>query len=202
MTAPHRVPTLFCLVSDREDLALLPALAEAGVAGFQVRAKEVSTRRLVALTRAVLAVLAHRDACVVVDDRIDVALAAGAHGVHLGADDLAVADARRIAPTLLVGATCRSRADVERAARDGAAYAGLGPVFATDSKPGLPAPLGVAAVRAAAGVLPLVAIGGVTAERVADLRAAGAHGAAVIGGIWRQPDPVTAAKELVARLGA
>ena len=190
-------PRISCLVSAEDDLSLLPALAEAGVDGFQVRDKTLTTGRLVALTRRVLGVVSSHGASVVVNDRLDVALAAGAHGVHLGADDLAVADARRLAPGLVIGATCRTRAGVEQAAADGADYAGFGPVFATDSKPGLPEPLGLAAVAAATGALPLVAIGGITAVTAAAARTAGAHGVAVIGAIWRHPDPVAAAKELV-----
>jgi thiamine-phosphate pyrophosphorylase len=194
-------PHLFCLVAQRDDLTLLPALAEAGVDGFQVRDKSLATGALADLARAVIAAVRPSGATVVVNDRLDVALATGADGVHLGADDLAVADARRLAPSLLIGATCRSRAEVVAAARAGADYAGFGPVFATDSKPGLPAPLGVSAVTEAAGVLPLVAIGGLSAATAADVRAAGAHGVAVIGGVWRHPDPVAAAKELVAAVG-
>lgn len=200
---PTRLPRLFCLVSDADDLGLLPVLVAAGVDGVQVRAKHATTRELVALTRAVQAALAPAPARVplVVDDRLDVALATGADGVHLGADDLAVADARRLAPGLLIGATCRCRPDVERAARDGADYAGLGPVRATTSKAGLPAPLGVEAVTASAGVLPLIAIGGIDAPTARAVRAAGAHGVAVIGSIWHPPDPVAAAKELVTAVG-
>lgn len=197
MSAFPTVARLFCLVSETDDLSLLSALADAGIDGFQVRAKALTTRDLVALTRAVLDAVAPYDAQVIVDDRVDVALAAGAHGVHLGADDLAVADARRLAPDLLVGATCRSRAAVEAAAADGADYAGFGPVFATDSKAGLPAPVGPDALTSAAGVLPLIAIGGIGATTAGTVRAAGAHGIAVIGAIWRHPDPVSAAKELV-----
>lgn len=195
---PLEVPRLFCLVSDTDDLSLLPALAAAGVDGFQVRAKALTTRSLVALSRVVVDAVRPYDARVVVNDRLDVALAAGADGVHLGADDLAVADARRLAPDLMVGATCRTRAGAAEAAAAGADYAGFGPVLATASKAGLPAPLGVDAVEGAAGVLPLVAIGGLTAAAAADARAAGAHGVAVIGAIWRHPDPLAAAKELVA----
>jgi thiamine-phosphate pyrophosphorylase len=187
---------IFCIVSDSHDHALLPALAAAGVDGFQVRAKHSSTRELVELTRAVIAAVpAH--AQVIVNDRVDVALVAGADGVHLGSADLRVADARRIAPRVTIGATCRTRADVERAAQEGADYAGFGPMFATGSKDGLPGPLGPDALRAATGMLPLIAIGGVTAENAAAVRSAGAHGIAVIGAIWRPPDPVLAAKELV-----
>lgn len=192
----HTLPRIFCLVSSGDDLALLPALAAAGVDGFQVRDKRASTRDLLALTCAVRDAVG--PAVVTVDDRLDVALAAGADGVHLGAEDLPVRDARRLAPHLLLGATCRTAAEVRGARDDGADYAGFGPVFATGSKAGLPDPLGVAAVGAAAGVLPLVAIGGIDAAGAARVRDAGAHGIALIGAIWRQPDPVAAAKELVA----
>ena len=199
------LPRIFCLVSSSDDLALLPAFAGAGVAGFQVRDKAATTRELLALTAAVIERVDAYDACVVVDDRLDVALASGAHGVHLGAVDLPLAEARRIAdavaPGLLIGATCRDRAAVEAAADAGADYAGFGPVFATTSKAGLPDPLGVDAVTAAAGVLPLIAIGGISTASAGAVRAVGAHGVAVIGGLWRQPDPHQAAKELVEAVG-
>ena len=189
---------IVCLVSDRDDLSLLPALADAGIDGFQVRAKGLATHALVELAGRVLAAVKPYDAQVIVNDRVDVALAAGAHGVHLGAEDLTVAVARRIAPGLVIGATCRSRAAVEAAAASGADYAGFGPVFDTGSKAGLPDPLGPAAVAAAAGVLPLIGIGGITAANARAVREAGAHGIAVIGAIWRHPDPVTKALELLA----
>ena len=195
------LPRLFCLVSGRDDLAVLPALAQAGVDGFQVRDKEYDARLLLALTRSVLAAVRPLGATVVVNDRLDVALAARADGVHLGVSDTPVEVARRAAADLLLGATCRSRSDVVAAAGAGADYAGLGPVFATASKDGLPAPLGVGAVADAVGVLPVIAIGGVDASVARSVVDAGAHGVAVIGGIWRQPDPILAAKELVAELG-
>lgn len=192
---------LFCLVSATDDLDLLEDLAAAGVAGFQVRDKGATSRELVALTRLVLAAVRPAGATVIVDDRLDVALAAGSDGVHLGADDVSVADARRVAPHLVIGATCRDAEAVERAAADGATYAGFGPVFATTSKAGLPAPLGPGAIGSAAGALPLIAIGGIDAAGARQCRDAGAHGVAVIGSIWRHPDPVAAAKELVTAVG-
>jgi thiamine-phosphate pyrophosphorylase len=192
---------IFCLVSSTDDLSLLGDLAEAGIDGFQVRDKVATTRELVELTRVVIGAVRLFGATVVVDDRLDVALATGADGVHLGADDLPVELAVASAPHLLVGATCRDRGEVERAAAAGAAYAGFGPVFATSSKAGLPPALGVPAVAAASGVLPLVAIGGIETGRVRPVVHAGAHGVAVIGAIWRAPDPVAAAKELVQELG-
>jgi thiamine-phosphate pyrophosphorylase len=180
-------------------------LAAAGVDGFQVRDKAATTRELVVLAATVIELVSAYDACVVVDDRLDVALATGAHGVHLGAADLPLEDARQIAdqvvPGLVIGATCRNRSAVEAAAGAGADYAGFGPVFATSSKAGLPDPLGVDAVAAAAGVLPLIAIGGISTTSAGAVRAAGAHGVAVIGGLWRQPDPLQAAKELAEAVG-
>jgi thiamine-phosphate pyrophosphorylase len=191
------LPRIFCLVGPADDLSLLGSLAEVGVDGFQVRAKDLGGRELMVLTERVLEVVRPRGAVVVVNDRLDAALAAGADGVHLGAEDLGVAEARRVAPELLIGATCRSASQVAAAARAGADYAGFGPVFATTSKPGLPPPLGLAAVAAAAGTLPLLAIGGIAADSATAVRAAGAHGVAVIGGIWNAPDPVAAAQALV-----
>ncbi|KQZ75171.1 thiamine phosphate synthase [Nocardioides sp. Root151] len=184
---------IFCLVDTTDDLFLLPALADAGVDGFQVRAKSATTRSLMACVAAAL----DTGAMVVVNDRLDVALAAGAHGVHLGASDLPVASARRLAPDLVIGATCRDLASLRQAALDGATYAGFGPLFETTSKAGLPAPLGLSALSACVGPLPLIGIGGVSAATAPAVLSAGAHGVAVIGSIWRQPDPVQAAKELV-----
>ena len=195
------LPRIFCLVSSTDDLSLLSDLARAGVDGFQVRDKDVTTRELVELTRVVLAAVHPLGATVVVDDRLDVALATGADGVHLGEHDLPVGLAATIAPHLVLGATCRDRDAVERAAAAGASYAGFGPVHDTTSKTGLPAALGTPAITDACGVLPLVAIGGIGPGRVGPALAAGAHGVAVLGAIWRDPDPVGVAKELVRELG-
>ena len=194
------LPRLFCLVSSRDDQGLLPDLVAAGVTGFQVRDKEVSPRRLAGLTDRVLTAVGDTTT-VVVNDHLDVAIATQAHGVHLGADDLPVREARERAPDLLIGATCRNRADVDRAAADGADLAGFGPVGVSGSKAGLPAPSGVEAVAEAAGALPLLAIGGIDLALARRAREAGAHGVAVIGAIWRHPDPPLAAKELVQAVG-
>jgi len=191
------LPRIFCLVDESVDRGLIADLVDAGVTGIQVRAKELSERELLDLTERVLGVVRPLGGVVVVNDRLDVALAADADGVHLGAADLAVSAARRIAPDKLIGATCRCAADVAKAAADGADYAGFGPVFATASKPFLPSPLGTSAVAAVAESLPLLAIGGITAGNAATVRAAGAHGVAVIGGILCTPDPVAAARALV-----
>lgn len=190
------LPRLFCITSIADDVSLLSAFAAAGVTGFQVRDKRASSRELLRLTAQVRSAVG--DACVIVNDRLDVALAAGADGVHLGGDDLPVEIARALAPDLLIGATCRDRTAVEAALAAGADYAGFGPVFRSSSKEGLPEPLGLEAITAAAGLLPLVAIGGVDGATAVAARDAGAHGVAVIAGLWRDPDPVAAAWRLSA----
>ncbi|MCX6400242.1 MAG: thiamine phosphate synthase [Propionibacteriales bacterium] len=195
------VPRVTCLVSEQSDPAVIAELAAVGVDGFQVRSKELDTRGLIELTRAVVAAVRPTGAMVTVNDRVDVAIASGADGAHLGAGDLPMAVARSIAPALLLGATCRSFGDVEAAAADGADYVGVGPVFATTSKAGLPDPVGIMGIKGAGGPLPIVAIGGITAANASAVMAAGAAGIAVIGGIWRPPDPVRAAEELLAAIG-
>jgi thiamine-phosphate pyrophosphorylase len=163
--APHFVspraliPRLMCLVSSTDNLSLLPALAMAGVDTFQVRDKTLERPGLIELTAHVMALVPA--ARVIVNDRIDVALMIGADGVHLGASDMAVADARRLVDRaagrrflmgpFLIGATCRTSGDVAAAAAAGADYAGVGPVFATTSKAGLPSPLGLDGLTAAVG---------------------------------------------------
>ncbi|MBO9522803.1 MAG: thiamine phosphate synthase [Nocardioidaceae bacterium] len=180
----------------------LLALAEAGVEAVQVRDKDADDRALLAFATAAVAALRPLGVRVILNDRVDLALAAGADGVHLGAQDLPVSAARALAPTLLIGATCRSRAAAVAAAREGADYAGVGPVFATTSKAGLPAPLGVEGLAEVTGVLPVVAIAGIDAGRVPAVLAAGAHGVAVLGAVTNAADPPTAAREIAAALRA
>jgi thiamine-phosphate pyrophosphorylase len=190
------VPRFHLLVDADRDLSLLPRLAEAGVDGFQVRAKPLSDDELLDFIDRVIGQVRPLGASVIVNDRVDLALASGADGVHLGAHDLPVAAARRIAPRLLIGGTCRNPSAVRSASDYGADYVGFGPVFATSSKEGLPAALGVRAISAATGPLPLVAIGGIDVTNAAAVRQAGAHGVAVIASVWGSADPVAAAREL------
>ena len=168
-----------------------------------MRAKDLTDREVLALTTAIVELARPAGTLVIVDDRLDVALAAGADGVHLGATDLPVAVVRRVVPAgFVVGATVRSP-DMARAAEDaGATYLGVGPAHATTTKAGLPEPLGPPGIRAvtAATGLPVIAIGGVTPELVPDLRAAGAHGVAVVAALSEAADPAATAAALTAAL--
>jgi thiamine-phosphate pyrophosphorylase len=128
------------------------------------------------------------------------AVAAGADGVHVGAMDLPVDAARRVVGSdLVVGATVRDPAAALRAVELGADYLGVGPTYASSTKDGLPEPLGppgIAAVAAAVAV-PVVAIAGITVDRVPEVLAAGAWGVAVIGAVSRAADPVAATRALL-----
>jgi thiamine-phosphate pyrophosphorylase len=140
-----------------------------------------------------------------VNDRLHVALAVGAAGGHVGADDLPVAAARRVlGPAAVLGATCRDPASARAAVAASASYLGVGPAFETGTKQGLPAalgPAGIAAVAAAVPDTPVIAIGGITAGRVAPLLDAGAYGVAVVGAVNGATDPAAATGKLLHALG-
>ena len=167
------------------------AALAAGASWVQVRTKPASDRARLELASAVQAACAERGATCLVDDRVDLALAVGAAGVHVGADDLPVALARRLlGADALIGATCRTADDVARAADEGADYVGVGPVHATTTKAGLPDPIGAAGLAAITrrATLPVIAISGITVARVAEVLDAGAHGVAVVGAVYDAPD--------------
>jgi thiamine-phosphate pyrophosphorylase len=196
------LPRIHCITDfgsyDDETIAVLEAVVREGVDAVQVRAESVSDRQIVTFTRTLVDRLAGTSARVIVNDRLDIALAAGADGVHLGRDDLLVADARRLTPPgFLVGGTCRNADQAREAKAQGADYIGVGPVYPTITKGGLPDPIGLDALRDAARVLPAIAISGINAERASEVMAAGAYGIAVASAICRSPQPGQSARELV-----
>jgi thiamine-phosphate pyrophosphorylase len=185
---------------------LVTAAVAAGVDSVQVRVDKTSgDREALAVTRQVLATCREYGVTCLVNDRVDVALAAGADGVHLGADDLPVAVARRIlGDHALIGATARDPLTARRAQDDGADYLGVGPFRATRTKDGLPPPIGLAGVSAvvAAVGIPVVAIGGIIAGDLPGLLSVGAHGAAVVSALSQAADPAAALAELLGALTA
>ncbi len=205
---PARLPRLH-LVTLSGAPGVVVASVDAALAGgaplVQLRAKEGSDRFRYELAREVVTRCHHAGAWCLVNDRADIALAAGADGVHLGADDLAVAAVRAlVGPQLVVGATCRDPASARRAEAEGADYLGVGPAYATTTKSGLPEPIGAEGVgRVAVAVdLPVIAIGGVTVGRITELLDAGAYGVAVAGAAFATGSAETSAAttELVAAL--
>ena len=171
----------------------------AGAALVQVREKDVSARELAVLVRAAIAAARTRGALVLVNDRVDVALACDADGVHLPERGLSIALARALLPRGSIVGASRHRA-VDAAACD-ADLVVLGPIFATPSKAAFGAPLGVEAIDEvsahARGTARLVAIGGIDSiERAALVRAHGADAVAAIRAIWSADDPARAAASL------
>ena len=180
--------------------------ARGGADAVQFREKRSWTARaLVETAAAMRRALEDTPVCLVVDDRVDVAIAAGVRAVHLGRDDLDVATARRLlGEGALIGGTANSLAEALRVAATAVDYLGVGPVFGTVSKAN-PAPaLGLDAFRAIVEAVekPVIAIGSITADRVRALLDAGAYGVAVISAITCQPDPERAAREFRAAIDA
>ncbi|GAB3350254.1 thiamine phosphate synthase [Modestobacter lapidis] len=202
----RRLGGLHVLTDARGGQRALEAVAAAVAAGapvVQVRAKECTDRELYDFAAAVVAICLPARVTCLVNDRVDVALAVGAAGTHLGATDLPVAAARRVAgPDHLIGGTAREPERARQLVAEGADYLGVGPAWPTTTKTGLPAALGPAGLRAVAEAVdvPVVAIGGVTAERVPELLAAGAAGVAVVGAIAAAADPGAATRKLLRAL--
>jgi thiamine-phosphate pyrophosphorylase len=200
-------PPVVHLITDRRiasDLAQRAAAALAGlppgVVAVHLREKDLGGRDLLALARALGTVCHAHGQRLLVNDRLDVALAARADGVHLPAAGVPVEDARRLlGAAALVGVSCHSAADVARARAGGASFATLSPIYDTPSKRAYGPPLGLGALRDAARLgLPLVALGGVTAARAPEVRAAGARGVAAIRAWLDAPDPSAAVRALAA----
>jgi thiamine-phosphate pyrophosphorylase len=177
-------------------LALRAAAAAAGGATMlQLRLKQESARSLVEIARTIQAMVP--DVPLIVNDRADVALAAGAAGVHLGVNDLSPALLRRVVPPgFVIGASVGDDDEVARAV--GADYVGIGPVFTTGSKPDAGVAIGPVRFGELARLcgVPAVAIGGITSERVPAVLAAGASGVAVISALFGASDPSTAARAI------
>ena len=181
----------------REGLVKRAAAAvRGGATMIQLRLKDENARSMVEVATALLAELP-ANVPLIINDRVDVALAAGAAGVHLGTDDMPVAAARRIAPPgFVIGASVGS--DSEVANSPGADYVGIGPVFATGSKPDAGSAIGSAELARLAELcaLPAVAIGGINTSNVREVMTAGARGAAVISAVFHAHDPEAAARAM------
>jgi thiamine-phosphate pyrophosphorylase len=192
MTAGLSRP-IFCLVTERSRLSpatdaelvrLAGHAAAAGVNLIQIRERDADGGRLLSLTRAVIAAAAGTAAKVVVNDRTDVALAAGADGVHLRADSPPAGQVRSIVPPgFLIGRSVHDEAEAISAAGTGVDYLILGTIFRSASKPAETAWLGAGPLErvARATAIPVLAIGGITADKVGSIAAAGAAGIAAIG---------------------
>jgi len=175
-----------------------------GATLIQLRDKLGSTRRMIEEARAIKAVLAGTGVPLVINDRVDVALASGADGVHVGQDDMPAAEARRLlGPRAIIGLSIKSVALANAAPLDVIDYAGIGGVYATTSKDNPDPPIGVAglrdviaALRARKAEFPVCGIAGIDAGNAAAVIEAGADGVAVISALSMNDDPESAAREL------
>jgi thiamine-phosphate pyrophosphorylase len=186
----------------------LAELARAAVAGgctlIQYRDKDTDVRTMVARARALKAALDGTRVPLLVNDRVDVALAAGAEGVHLGQDDMHAADARRImGPSAIIGVTIKTPAQADELYRLPVDYACIGGVFATASKANPEPPVGLDGfsrvafrARLAGGKIPVGAIAGIDHTNAASAIAVGADGVAVISAVFSAGDVAAAARRL------
>ena len=182
----------------------LARLAIAGGADtIQYRQKTGSTREMIETARLLKGLCAGANATLIVNDRVDVALASGADGVHLGQDDFPIDRARELlGPDAVIGGTAKTLGQVRRAASEGADYVGFGPIYATGSKADAGDVKGLERLSevSRASPIPVIAIGGIGGSTAADVIRAGAHGIAVISAVCCQDDPRAAAAQLHAEI--
>jgi len=170
-----------------------------GATSVQVRLKTATPRQVVEITRSIIERV---DVPVIVNDRADIALAAGAAGVHVGEADLPAAAIRRFAPSgFIIGASLGSDAEVTNA-KD-ADYVGIGPVYGSETKTDAGDAIGVEGFKRLAALVehPAVAVGGITPDRALQITVNGAAGVAVINAIFSADDPERATREIAAAIG-
>jgi thiamine-phosphate pyrophosphorylase len=201
---PNPIDFTFYLITDRHQVPpdrtlvqTVEAALQGGVRAVQLREKDLSAAELLPLARELRDLTSRYRARLLINDRIDVALAVAADGVHLGGHSLPVAVARRLlGPQRLIGVSTHHPAEITAAAAAGADFVTFGPVFATPSKLAYGPPQGLEALRLACqnSPLPVFALGGIKPCHLAVLQEAGAAGAAVISALIAAPDPFPTAR--------
>jgi thiamine-phosphate pyrophosphorylase len=191
------VATVETVLQAAAELLPQPAIA------LQLREKDLDGRALMQLAIELKEVCRRYRVPILVNGRVDVALAAGADGVHLPSDGISPSDARKLlGPSKLIGISAHTAAEITRAEALGADFAVFGPVFAPISKGTYAAPSGSRGLAAASGAasIPVFALGGITAARIPEIGDTAATGAAVIGSVFGAKDPAQAAVELIEAL--
>ena len=193
------------LVTDRElargrsTVEVVKAAVSGGVTCIQLREKDCSTLEFIEQARAIKNFLEEREVPLIINDRLDVALAVGADGVHLGQSDMPLEMARKIAgSSMLIGISAESVQDAVEAENGGADYLGVSPIYATPTKTDTAPPLGIQGLREIKNrvKIPLVGIGGLNNSNAAEVIRNGADGVAVVSAIVAAEDPETAAMNL------
>lgn len=185
----------------RSTLAIVRAALAGGIRLIQLREKSMPLPALFKLALQVRRLTRAAAALCLINDRVDLALAVDADGVHLGQSDLPLAAARRLAPDLIIGASTHSLSQARRAQAAGASYVNIGPIFPTQTKAGHGACIGLAGLRAIAPKAPepFSVMGGIKLEHLPELWQAGARTVAVVSAISAAADPQAAATELLRR---
>ncbi len=189
----------------RDLLEVVNAALRAGVRAVQLREKDLTTRDVFHLGEKMLAMTRAAGSALLINDRVDVAMALQADGVHLTRRSLPPREARDLlGPGSLIGVSCHSLAEVQEAVGGGADFVVCGPIFETPSKAAFGPPVTTALLSQArsATSLPILAIGGIHRARIPDVMRAGADGVAVISAVMAAPDPGLAASELLAAIAA
>jgi thiamine-phosphate pyrophosphorylase len=184
---------------DRSHLDVAMAAVEGGATVIQFREKDAPTREMYRTAIKLKEFLSPYGIPLIVNDRIDIALAVDADGVHLGQEDMPVDVARRImGPGKIIGASATNLEEAVEAERSGADYIGFGPIFPTGTKPDASPPTGLAPLRDVCKRvgIPVVAIGGITASNASLCLEAGAAGVAVISAVLMAPDMVEATRAI------
>ena len=188
------------LAGDRDLLDIITSAIQGGVTCVQLREKTLHTRDFVQLAKRLKSMLSSLSIPLIINDRLDIALACKADGVHFGQSDMQIGDARRIVGrSMIIGVSAESLEDAVIAEQDGADYIGLSPVYKTPTKTDTAPPLGlegVTRIRQAVKI-PAVAIGGINQGNAASVIEAGADGIAVVSAIICAQDPRSAARELL-----
>ena len=182
----------FC--GGRPAVEVLANVLKAGVRIVQLREKDLNDKALHQLALRFREICSRENALLIVDDRIDIALATGADGVHLGQDDLPVGAARSLAPELIIGCSTHSVQEAVSAQRAGADYVNIGPIFSTQTKSGSIHPLGPDAIDAVAPhlTIPWTVMGGIKVSNIDLVLERGAKVVAVVTGVTEQDDIVAA----------
>lgn len=187
------------LCGERSVLDMVGLAVRGGARVVQLREKRLDMRALVDLARALMGLLTPFGVPLIINDRVDAAMAVGAAGVHLGQTDMPLELARLLlGPQAVIGLSVESLAHIREAERLDVDYYGVSPIFPTATKPELDAAWGLAGLAAArqATARPLVAIGGIGLDNAEAVLRAGADGVAVVSAICAAPDPLSAAEEL------
>ena len=184
----------------RDLVTVLSQALVAGVQAIQLREKDLDTIDVYRLGERLLSLTRQAGAALIVNDRVDVAMALGADGVHLTRKSLPPMEARALVGSrMLLGISCHGLADVREAVEGGVDFVVLGPIYETPSKVPYGAPLTPVILKQARGIcpLPILAIGGINTTRVPEVVHAGADGVAVISAVLAAPDPGVATRELL-----